>query len=298
MVAPERGQTLDLAPVLPRPVRTCRFCVAPGSRPAFLAQEPGTRPKARVSACVGENRPPYCAQDGRQRAGPSLDPHQRTGVYAPGRPRDAGPWPDLGAADPCSGQARPRLTGLVTPHPPHPAQNSAVAARPGRPCPILRRLRPAGPPRSAAVCWRRAPCSPLRAHHADGPHRAPAPGPACHGREVGGPMKTHPRPQQLAPGKPCHGCEYAPQGNASHTHPRHAEHVTAARRSAPKGGSPSGVHCVFFRSDPGARIGKKLLFLRGKGGRTGEHRSKGGSWFCNMLGSTPHNRREGPTWLL
>ena len=144
--------------------------------------------------------------------------------------------------------------------------------------------RPARPGRWRLV-WRRAPCSLFRAHHADGPDpstrarpsvswlrgsggpvEASCP-PATRARETLSRVRLPPARQRLlwqpAPSRACHG---------------------SRGQSASTCGSPSGVHCVFFRSDPGARIGKKLLFLRGKGGRTGEHRSKGGSWFCNMAG--------------
>ena len=161
------------------------------------------------------------------------------------------------------GQARPALPGPAALRPPE--QDPAVAARPGRPCPALRRLRPASPPRSAAVCL--ASCALLSVPGT--PRRWPVPRTRARPslsrpRSRRRPGEGPPSPWQPAPGVACHGYEYAPQGHASHAPaPRRACHGCTAGR-LPHAGGASRVQAVFFRSDLGVRTGKKLLlFLLG-----------------------------------
>ena len=151
--------------------------------------------------------------------------------------------------------------------PPHPDQSPAVAARPGRPCPALRRLRPASPPRSAAVCG--ASCALLSVTGT--PRRWARPEHRRHAQCVpaakpDGPVEDTPSSQQLAPGKAWHGCDCPPQGSASHAPtPREACHgcktVGLRKREALRASRP-----FFSRLHTWVKAGKKTSFFLLKGG--------------------------------
>ena len=111
------------------------------------------------------------------------------------------PWPRFRRL---SGAFRPLLGASALCRVPR--ERPVVAGCPGRPCPILRRLRPASPPRAPAVSGVVRPPA-VRAHHADGPVRAPAPRRACHGcRQRPVPVEDSASLACPAPGQgPCHG---------------------------------------------------------------------------------------------
>ena len=159
---------------------------------------------------------------------------------------------------PRSGQARPELAGPVARRP---DQGPAVAPYAGRPCPILRKLRPARSPRAAAVCM--ASCALLSV--AGTPRRGARPEHPRHAQRVpaaqpGGPVEAIPASQQLAPGKACHGCD-DPRKAAPPRHPRHAKRVTAARPVGWQRRSALRVLKPFFSGPNRGREPEKNFFF-------------------------------------
>ena len=133
-------------------------------------------------------------------------------------------------------------------------RSSASCGRPGRPA------------RRRSV-WRRAPCSPLRAHHAAGPGPSTRARPSLSRlRSRAARLKPSPPPSNLRQAKPV-TVATTPRKAAPPRHPRQAERVTAARRSACGSGRPSGRSGRFFpvRS-------------------WGENRKKPSSFFCSQEG--------------
>ena len=105
----------------------------PGPRPRLCrCGSPAVGAVLALSVRVGQARPWPAAALCRQRSALCWALPPSVAALTPA-PRGPGPGP---------------VRSLSAP----PDQGPAVAARPGRPCPALRRLRPASPPRSAAVC--------------------------------------------------------------------------------------------------------------------------------------------------